>query len=232
MRSAVAILCLALTVSGCSKDPDPPAAPDDRAAAPESSPESPAAPRVARESDYDRMIAVLELTAQDKARLKQAFDAADAALAEWDAANGDRLRNLEADMKAAVKNRRLTELRSITEEAAPLRRELSDLVAEHKYKTLMALPPDQRAGWNAQRLSQRLIAFMEPLDLTHEDIDAIRAKALEIAREIDWPAPDPNPLPAAYLALEGAVENQVLTPDQRPEFDAVKQRKKIRSLGW
>lgn len=234
MRATITILCIALMAAGCSKRGEPAGGSGEIAGrAAESSPDSPRDAKTRGDrSEYDRMVAVLELTDEEAARVKEAFDARDEEIGTWEAAHGERLRELESQIMAATKKRRLGEMKSAIALATPLRQELLALVAKHKHQIFMALSDDKRVAWDAHRLHRRLAGLIEPLDLSDDQVEQIRAKSLAVASKIRRPTASARPLPGAYLTLEKAVESDILTAEQRQEFETAKKQKKLRSLQW
>lgn len=232
MKTTIAILCIALMVGGCSKRNDPAGSLGEAdGSAAESAPDSSHGGKARSDrSEYERMVAVLELSDEETARLKEAFDARDEEIGRWEAEHGERLKGLESQIMAATKKRRLAEMKSATAQAKPLRQELLALVAKHKFQIFMTLPEEKRAEWDAHRLHRRLAGLIGPRNLSDDQVEQIRAKSLEVARTIKRPTPDARPLPGAYLAFEKAVESQVLTVEQRREFETVKNENKLRSL--
>jgi len=232
MKATIAILCIALMVGGCSKRNDPADGPGKAGgSAVESAPDSSHGGKARGDrSEYEPMVAVLELSDEETARLKEAFDARDEEIGRWEAEHGERLKGLESQMMAAAKKRRLAEMRSAIAQAKPLRQGLLALVAKHKFQIFMTLPEEKRVEWDAHRLHRRLAGLMEPLNLSDDQVEQIRAKSMEIAATIERPTAEAGPLPRAYLAFEKAVESHVLTAEQRGEFETIKSDNKLRSL--
>ena len=228
------VLCVALSIAGCSKAHEPPAGSTEAVdAALESSLDASRSIQTpVADSEYVRVAAMLELTAEEAARLKEAYDARDEELGKWEAAHGERFKELESQIMAAAKARRLAEMRSAIAQGKPLCHELLALVAKHKYQIFTALPKDKRVEWDAHRLFGRLTKVIKPVKLSDDQVEQIRAKSLRAAASIKRPTPDARPLPGAYLAFENAVRSEVLTAEQRQEFEIAKKQSALRSLGW
>jgi len=173
------------------------------------------------------MTAVLELSDQEKAKLKTAFEARAEAITRWRAENGAKLAQFEQEMKQAAKARDLADLRQAKSKAEPLRNELRELSQTHQANIREALSPEYRRQWEAHQVSERILDIMQPLTLSDQQISQVRTEAISAVRAS---VNEPNPGSAAYLKLERMVELSVLETEQRQAFQEIKKKNPLRSL--
>ncbi len=182
------------------------------------------------QSDYDEMVTALGLDAESQASLESAFLERDRRLRNWfDGPKGRRLIELEALLAKEAQNRDLQSVRSITAEGKPLRAEVRDLIKASDEEVLAVLTPEQRGAWDGYLLSKRLLELMESLELSPEQIEALRDNAprfLDQAKQ----AGEPNPPAAAFLQYERWAERQVLDPVQQGMYAGTKRENPLRSL--
>lgn len=190
-------------------------------------PEVPKAAEIDWAAEYERMTSALELSEDEEAALRSAFQAREQAVADWMQSTGAQLTQLEREMAAAAKDRDLREVQRTTMEARPLRDELRTLIESHQAAILAALSPANRLDWAAYELAERLLNLMEPLDLTPLQVEKIRD---ESRSAVQASSEESNPSAAGFLKLEQTVEADVLAEDQRREFAAIKQKNPMRSL--
>ena len=175
------------------------------------------------------MNAVLELSDQEQATLKAAFEARVEAVTQWGTEKRATLVKYEQQMKQAAKDRDLVGLRQAKAKAEPLRNELRELLKTHRSKIREALSPEYRFKWDAHQVSERILDLMQPLNLTDQQISQVQAKALSTVRAS---VNQPNPQAAAYMELEQTVERNVLTAEQSQAFEEIKKKNPLRSLKW
>ncbi len=188
-----------------------------------------APPETAWTAEYEQISAVLELSDQEKSKLKAAFEARAEALTQWWTEKGAKLAQFERQMKRAAKDRDLTGFRRATAKAKPLRNELGRLLKTHRSNILEALSPEYRLKWDAHQVSERILDLMQPLNLSDQQITQVRTEALSTVRAS---VNKPNPRAAAYMKLELTVERSVLTTEQRQAYQEIKKKNSLRSLKW
>jgi len=177
--------------------------------------------------EYEKMGSVLELSEEESTNLKAAFQSRERAFSVWMSENGARLEQLERQMFAAAKSRDLAGFKRAKTQVGPLRNELRSLLKTHQDNLQGTLSAENRRQWNAYKMAEKLLKLMEPLNLTEEQISAIRPQAVSV---VQASAHEQNPKAIGYLRLEQAVESSVLTADQRQAFEAIKKKNRLRSL--
>ena len=118
LRNLVYLALLFSTVS-CSQgnggpDADVPSRQDQSQAGPGTDADRPPPPETAWTAEYKQMNAVLELSDQEKVKLKAAFDARVEAVTQWWTKKGAKLAQFEQQMKRAAKARDLAGFRRVT----------------------------------------------------------------------------------------------------------------------
>ena len=231
LRNLVYLVLLLSTVS-CTQgnggpDADVPSQQDQSQAGPGTDTDRPPPPETAWTAEYEQMNAVLELSDQEKAKLKAAFEARAEAITQWGTKNGEKLAQFEQQMKQAAKARDLSGLRRAKAKAEPIRDELRELLKTHESNIREVLSPKYRLKWEANQLSERILDLMQPLKLSDQQIAEVRTETLSIVRAS---VNEPNPKAAAYLKLEQTVELSVLAAEQRQAFQEIKKKNPLRSL--
>jgi hypothetical protein len=187
----------------------------------------PPPPETAWAAEYEQMNAVLELSDQEKAKLKAAFEARAEAIMQWWTEKGAKLSQFEQQMKQGAKAGDLAGLRQAKAKAEPLRNELRELLKTHESDIREVLSPKYRLKWEAHQVSERILDIMQPLKLSDQQISQVRAEALSIVRAS---LNEPNPKAAAYMKLEQTIELSVLRAEQRQAFREIKKKNPLRSL--
>ena len=231
LRNLVYLALLFGTVS-CTQgnggpDADVPSQQDQSQAGPGTDTDRPPPPETAWTAEYEQMNAVLELSDQEKAKLKAAFEARAEAIMQWWAEKGTKLAQFEQQMKRAVKARDLAGLRRAKAKAEPLRNELRELLKTHESNIREVLSPKYRLKWEAHQVSERILDLMQPLNLSNQQISQVRTESLST---VHMSANKPNPKAAAYMKLEQTVELSMLTAQQRQAFQEIKKKHPLRSL--
>ncbi len=233
LRNLVYLALLFSTVS-CSRgnggpDADVPSRRDQSQAGPGTDADRPPPPETSWTAEYEQISAVLELSDQEKAKLKAAFKARAEAFTQWRTEKVAKLAQFEQQMKRAAKDRDLAGFRRATAKAGPLRNELRKLLKTHQANILEALSPEYRLKWEAHQVSERILDLMQPLNLSDRQISQVRTEAPSTVRAS---VNEPNPKAVAYLKLERTVELSVLTAEQRQAFQEIKKKNPLRSLKW
>jgi hypothetical protein len=229
LRPAMFLLAIGLASCGKQDADGPPSGVTTRQSArattepPRQDAAKPTPPRPEWRAEYDKFAAALTLSDEEAGCLKTAFETRERVISQWTAEKGESLKQMEREMQAAAKARDLTTVSRLTEQARPLRDELTKLVKTHKENIRGALTPDNRNRWEAQALSKALLNLMAPL----KQMADIRAAALPAAKAS---ASAKNPPAAGYLDLERTVEASILTAEQRTAFAAIKKKNALRSL--
>jgi hypothetical protein len=182
------------------------------------------------QAQYDDMTIRLSLSPAESDALRAAFDNMQSELTAWmEGENGKRLIELEGRIATATRNSDLAGVQSAIREATPLRESFRAQIDAHGENLLNAMSPDNRATWEALRLSDHLIELMEPLNLRQDQIAAIENNAGPALQQAKGRG-EPNPPAAAFLELEKWVEANVLDAQQRDAYAAVKADRPMRSL--
>ena len=183
------------------------------------------------EAKKTTMIRVLGLNASEALRLGQAFDARYEAIEQFLSGEaGQRLITLEAELRVAAQAKDLAAVQRVIDEAQPLRDAFCQRIEEQEVALYDVLTPAQATHWQGYEVAVRLLETMGPVKLSAEQMVAISEAgppAFYRAQE----AGEVNPKAAAFLQLERWAESDVLSPEQRDTYEAIKGTKGLRSLG-
>lgn len=220
--------CALAGLSGCGGESGDSAAP---AAGEASAQEGP--PLGDFQDDYEQMVERLELSDKESAALEAAYKRHLAQLEGWWAKHGGSLVKYEAELKQAAKDRDLSALRAAKAKAGPLRNEFRALGRAGEVGVVMALPPDQRKAWDAERLLIKLEGLIAGrIELSDDQQASAKALAEKHAAAANPDFAVQNRLAQSFLDFERALEKTVMTPEQRVVYKQVKDDNKFRSLRW
>ena len=181
--------------------------------------------------EYEEMVQALALPPSQQEALRAAFERTYGEFEE--ALSGEEGAKLVAEEKAlrrAAEARDLAGVRRITRQKKTQRQAVQERIESGKEHILAVLRPEQRLQWDAHRISQELIALAGP-GLSQQQAAAIRNQAPSVLHAASQRR-EPNPMAAAFLALEQWAENNVFTAPQRQAYQDVKKRHPLRSLKW
>jgi hypothetical protein len=181
-------------------------------------------------AEFDEMVSVLALTADEQSLLRTAFEERNAILQEWlEGDEGKALREEEKALHDAVESRNLAAVQAVTRKESTQREKFRSLVEQTELEVLAAIPPDKIPDWEGHRITKRMLERMAPLGLSDEQAAAIRSNgrtAVEQARS----GGESNPLSAGYLELERWAETNVLSTAQREAYVDIKKKSPLASL--
>jgi len=170
--------------------------------------------KTALRGEYAILAKVCELTAEQKAQLEAKLKANRQALAQWEQQNGAKLKELQAQMKAAREAGKKDELKRLAQQMRALVEERRRLQAQRMTDMLAVLMPEQKTKWVGFRLYRQMMMRYKRAGLTEEQTAKIREMANATAAGLTDPS-DPKAIAAAARALSERIAEEVLTADQR-----------------
>lgn len=180
--------------------------------------------------EFEEMASALNLQGADRNALESAFSSRYETLSEWlEGPDGTRLKKLETELREATANRDLQRVRSITNEAGPLRRRFESMIESTQSDVLASLPVEKQREWDMHQLYMKLYEHMEPLGLSEEQKTRMREATFDFLRRAHQKG-EPNPMAAAYLEYERWAENNVLDSIQFGMYQDIKRENPLRSL--
>ena len=190
-------------------------------------------PLDAFQDDYEQMAERLDLTVEESAALEAAWQQHIDQLEGWWAQHGETLVAYEAELKQAVADRELSEVRAATAKAEPLRKEFRALGQAGEVQIVMSLPLDQRKAWDGEQLLIKLEELIAGrITLSPEQKVSVEALAYKHAEDATPDLSVENRLGQSFLNFERAFEASVLTPEQQTIYLQIKDKNKLRSLSW
>jgi len=185
------------------------------------------------QDSYGQMVKRLDLSAEESASLKAAWQQHLNQMESWWAQHGKALAKYEEELKQGAKDRDLSALRRAKAKADPLSNEFRALVRAGEVGVLMSLPPKQRIAWDAEQLMMKLEELIaERIELNPEQKAVAQALAQKNAAAADPDLSVQNRLGQPFLDFERELENTVMTPEQRTIYAQLKDENKFRSLRW
>lgn len=154
----------------------------------------------------------VNLSPQQRGKMKPLWDQRDQALADWDTGvRGRRLRDLELDLRAASGRDKSRVLAMIK----PLREEREAAAARFDYKIRAILTNQQKVQWTAFLLWRDMVRlFKERINLTGSQMGDVRELCKKAAEHLPV-APDNSTMSMMRSKLARAIYDRVLTDSQR-----------------
>ena len=234
-------ICLCF-LAGCNSEKDAPSA-DERQGQAELVPdnekttdeEKNPVPKLSKlEKQYEPIVEVLSLTDDEAAVFSKIHKHYGDALSKWNQTDGKEMRSLQRQALQAARNRDRAALNQLNaagakEKVAKFSAAEQSIQKEYSDALLDAVPDDQLNRWKAYRIAVNLLDFLAPLKLTDEQLDAVRdfaPKAIQsIGNESNWQG-------YGTSKLEKLFESNILSADQKDEFEMLKSKNKLRLLKW
>lgn len=213
------VTILAVMSAGCTSEPD------DKLAD-----ENPASPKARLGEEFDDLALVLKLSDEESKAFQLNLSKHNDALRAWvEGEKGQRLIALEAEIRIKSTEKDLAGLRSVIGQATPLRNEIGRLIESSREELLDSLGFSRRCIWEGDRVATALLELIAPLalDTAQESLIHQGAQHLIVQAHGDN---EPNPKAATFLELEKMAEQDVLTPEQREAYQAIKKQHPMRSL--
>jgi len=177
--------------------------------------------RQAAPSEFDLMVGELKLTDGQKAQIQEKMKAKEAALDAWNTANAEKVKAAE-DAAAKAKGGDSTARKSAAEARKELQAGRDQATAEATAAILAVLTDEQKKTWDGLKLYQTLAARYKKVSLTEEQQAKAKAVCVLAAQELkaaeaEDAASGKRGKKGASVAdkLKWAVENVILTPEQR-----------------
>ena len=185
-------------------------------------------------NDYANIQQILKLSKEESQKLDSVKDKHKQVFKAWYATEWPKLKELEKEFLEAAKERNLKKINQMKSNG---KRKQMDQFKQQERKMqiafekdlLAAIPENKLHVWKGHRMSELLIEFLNPLDLSKDQIQEIRqlapAAADSVKREKNWQGIGTN-------NLEKMFERQILAADQKSDFEALKKKNKLRMLRW
>lgn len=184
------------------------------------------------DEQYQEMAGALALSPGESEALKAAFDSQEQRITEWlEGPEGQALYAEEEALRKATKEKDLEGVRAITRKSVTQRDKFRAIIDETDVNIRATLSPDQLLRWDGHRIAEKLLELLSGITLTADQQNSIREQA---PAAIDYATRngEPNPMAAGYIELEQWVEEQILNPDQRTAFEAIKKSHPMRTMGF
>lgn len=179
----------------------------------------------ALKGEYGIMASVLQLTDEQKAKLKDALEAEKKAVEEWNtSADGRKLADLEKAAKEARTAGNKEESKKLAEQIKPLAAARRKLQAEKQAAVLAILTAEQKIQWESFKLNRQLMGRYKKLNLTQDQEKQVKELCDAAAKEVAG-ATDRKAQSAVTKRLQADVEAKVLTDAQREELKKAAQPK-------
>ncbi len=172
---------------------------------------------------------VVQVSAEERQALESAFESRDKAYGEWASERLEGVQTTEKMLAKAKADGDTTLIRSYEVKMRPALEARQAIMVEHQDLVLNAMSAETANKWHAHMIAEKLLALMEPLQLTAEQ----RQQAQEWAYDAVAEFPDVhNRLSGAFFALEKRMKADSLTADQRDLYERVADVNPRRGVSW
>lgn len=172
----------------------------------------------------------------ERPALEAVHDKYKAELKDWYSENGEAVGKVGKALVNFMKTKNQSKARNAIKQAKKddtqeLIRERDRILKEYEAAVIASVPPEKFELWQADKISRTMFEFLQPLNLTdgqREEVHCLAFTALKQLRKKDasvWH-------PVAATNLERLVGQKVLTPVQKPKFEALKKKHRLRKLKW
>lgn len=207
LATAVAIITLAALFAGSTS-----AAQGQRRGGPKS-------PVEMLQEQQELMFRECKLSEEQQKTLKEKFKAKQDALEAWEKANGAKLKAAEEAAKAARQGTDDAAKRKANDEVKTLTTARTEATAETTKAVLAALTDEQKIAWAGVELAQATLKRFQKATLNEEQVAKVKSASALAAKDLaGYPGDDKKDKQGRATinkALLWAVENVILTPEQR-----------------
>jgi|GEM_PF-1098734 len=169
---------------------------------------------------YAMMVSELNLNDEQKAKLTEAVKAKTEALAEWKKTNGQKMKELGAQMKEATEKDKKAELKKQMDELGAQQKALAE---KHDAAIRNVLTEEQKARWAGFMTYQQAMRLFRKVELTDEQ----KAKVKEICTkhaDAYQKAADRKAKAEAMNQIKTEVSETVLTAEQKEAISKPKEK--------
>lgn len=177
--------------------------------------------------EYETMKSVTELNDDEAAQLLDEFESFGREVDQWWESKGQGLIELEAEIKDAADAGDVAGVKVLVDRAAPVRREITQLMEKGKDNIVATLKPEQQTKWKAHLVAESFLNWADELELTDDQIAKVREASVTAVEESEG---EPNQHAAAYMRLEEIVEATMLFADQPRKLRRIKRHNPLRSF--
>lgn len=186
------------------------------------------------EASFEEMKAVLKLDAAAESELANVHEAHTKKMKDWFDESGVELVALRKEALDAAREKDLAKLREMEADGKKKRvTELTEeervLVADHLELLLDSVEPAQATSYKAHVITKQLIEFLDPIELTGEQVAEVNKLAEKVISRI---APNQVWRSEGTISLEKEVLSQVLSAEQRSQYDEFDRSKGLQRLQW
>lgn len=164
---------------------------------------------------YQTMVEECQLTPQQQGQLVQKLQAAQQAMGDWDKANSERKKELQALLVAAYKDKDKETVKTLASQLDEMVRTRRKLVDQNDDQILGILTADQRHQWESCLVYAEAMRALEGLDFNESQYKRIRNLCSRIAPKLMAAKGDTQLRNKIYDDLVASIKERVLTDAQR-----------------
>jgi len=172
------------------------------------------------------MVKVLDLTADQQARIKEKEQTLAETLKTWDANNKERLDNLTTELKAAKQARDKAAIKKAGADLDAVKSERDALKKAGQKDILALLTPEQQQAWTLYRFQQGMLKRFTGAKLTDEQVAKVKELSANALKEFNaLPDNEKKGRRKVNETLVKTIQEQVLTGEQREAMKAAPKAK-------
>ena len=183
---------------------------------------------------YEPIANVLELNENEIAQIGSIHREYGDKLSQWHETDGKEMKAIQKQALQAARNRDKAALNRLNasggkEKVAKFSQAEAAIQKAYAEALFDAIPGEKQDRWKAYRISTCLLEFLEPLNLSQEQMDSVRSLAPKAIRSI---GNETNWQGYGTSKLEKLFETRVVTAEQKEDFENLKSKNRMRMLKW
>ncbi len=169
------------------------------------------------EKTWAPMAQKLDLSADQTATLKQKVEAKNAAIAEWNKANAEKLNAIKASMKDAKKNENTDEMKKLKGEMGELSKARKTIETDATAACMGVLTAEQKSKWEGIKFCGRVMGKYRKAGL--DEAQQAKAEQLCLAAGAQLASADKKATKGVMTKLDGDIK-ALLTDAQKEKLSA------------
>ena len=182
---------------------------------------------------YKEVGAILQLDDAEQKQIDEVLQKHQAIFENWYGNEWQELRKHQQAATNAAQKRDLASLQQLKanggkERVAELHQQERQMQVNFETELLASIPSDKLEQWKSHRIATLLLTFLEPLNLSPQQIKEVRQQAPAVIRSME----KPNWQGYGTDRLEKKFASTILKPNQRKDFEQLQKKNRLRMLRW
>ena len=186
------------------------------------------------QAEFDSLLSVVDLSESKEQEVRALHQTWTNRLDDWHRENGPTIVAIRKKALEAAKKKDLRALKKMDrggdkQKVADLTNEEREMLQTYEAELEATLPEPERTKWQRHVVTQQLLEFLQPLELTQEQQDQIGEQSgnvmNRVKRKENWRG-------YGTAELEKVFERNIVSPQQKTSFEELKKKNRMRMLKW